>query len=68
MTDCVLCKKPIEPGTKSASVVGGMFPREDPDFFMVDEQVLKESYVHLECLIVAVRGKPNAQRSNSSTG
>jgi hypothetical protein len=28
-----------------------MFPREEPDFFMTDVQVLKESYVHRDCFL-----------------
>jgi len=64
MNSCVFCKKPIEPGTPATSVVGGQFPREDPDFFMVDETVLAESYSHLPCLIGAVsRGGESGNRS-----
>ena len=51
MTKCVLCPNPIEPGTRAVSIVGGLFPESDPDFFMIDESVLIESYVHLECLL-----------------
>jgi len=51
MTRCTLCKKDIELSTPTVSIVGGMFPKEEPDFFMVDPQVLPENYVHLECLL-----------------
>lgn len=54
MSVCVLCKKEIEPGTPTVSVVGGQFPREEQDFFMVDETVLSESYAHLPCLLEAL--------------
>lgn len=68
MSLCTLCKKPIPTGKAAVSVVGGLFPDSDPDFFMVDEQVLKESHAHLECLLKAIGGKPNDPRSSSGTG
>lgn len=54
MSNCALCKKIIEPGTKAVSIVGGQFPREEPDFFMVDESIMVESHAHLPCLVDAV--------------
>ena len=54
MKECFLCKKEIAPGTPATSLVGGFLPVEEPDFFMVDEGVLKETYAHLPCLIGAV--------------
>lgn len=54
MSKCALCKKVIDPGTKTVSIVGGQFPREEPDFFMVDEEVMAESHAHLGCLMEAV--------------
>lgn len=50
MSNCSLCSKPIAPGTSAVSIVGGMFPVEDPDFFMVEPGILGESHAHLECL------------------
>lgn len=54
---CCFCAKAIEFGTAAVSIVGGMFPVEDPDFFMVDESVMAESHAHLPCLLAAVGGK-----------
>lgn len=62
MKNCVICKSEIEIRTKSVSVVGGLFPAEDPDFFMIDESIMKESYVHLECFLKAL----TAQEGSSS--
>ncbi len=56
MSNCVICKKAIDPGTAATSVVGGLFPKSDPDFFMVDESVLAESHTHLPCLVKAIGG------------
>lgn len=50
MSDCSLCKKKIEPGTRAVSIIGGQFPKDDPDFFMVDEGILRESHAHFDCL------------------
>jgi len=55
MTRCVLCSEEIEPGTPAVSIAGGLFPREEPDLFMIDEQVLRESHAHLDCLLASVR-------------
>ena len=67
MRSCSLCRGRVLPGTTAVSIVGGLFPVEDPDFFMVDEAVLSESYAHLECLIEAVsKGQESGfQGSNS---
>jgi hypothetical protein len=54
MSNCAICRKSIEPGTAAVSIVGGQFPREEPDFFMVDETVLTESHAHLPCLLGAL--------------
>lgn len=48
---CTICNKLILPGTPAVSVVGGQFPEIDPDFFMIDQAVLNESYLHLACLV-----------------
>lgn len=53
--NCSLCGQQIVPGTPAVSVVGGMFPVEDPDFFMTDEEVMRESYAHLKCMVDAVK-------------
>lgn len=53
--NCKLCQKPIEPSTRAVSLVGGMFPREEPDLFSVDEEILSETYVHLDCLNNLIR-------------
>jgi len=50
MKDCLFCLKPIETRIKAASIVGGLFPAEDPEFFMVELTVMKECYIHLDCL------------------
>lgn len=52
---CVLCQLPIELGTETVSVAGGFFPRDDPDFFAMDENVLTECYAHLDCFIAAAK-------------
>ena len=54
MKECALCRQQIPSGTEAVSIAGGLFPREDPDFFAMDEGVLKESYAHLKCLLTAV--------------
>ena len=55
MKNCSICKKDIPIRTKAVSVVGGLFPEEDPDFFMMDESIMGESWLHLECLLKAFR-------------
>lgn len=55
MTPCVLCKKTIETGKPAVSFVGGMFPKEEPDFFMTDVQVMKEAYAHRECFFTLLQ-------------
>ena len=64
MSQCVFCEKEIEPGTAAVSVVGGLFPKEDRDFFMVDETVLSESYAHLPCLLAVIRKAEQGGRGN----
>jgi hypothetical protein len=51
MTNCFLCQKNIDAGKAAVSIVGGQYPIEDPDFFMVDEEVLREAHAHFECWI-----------------
>lgn len=58
MSECTLCKKTIEPATRAVSIVGGLFPASDPDFFMVDEAVLRESHAHLACLLDRLKDPP----------
>lgn len=59
--NCSLCNRQIDPGTPAVSVVGGLFPLADPDFFMTDESVLREAYAHLDCMVDAVtKGAPTA--------
>ena len=53
---CSLCKNEIRPGTAAVSIVGGMFPIDEHDLFVVDEEVLRESYAHLPCLLDTIRG------------
>jgi hypothetical protein len=65
MTKCVLCPEEIRPGTKAVSIAGGMFPREEPDLFMIDEEVLRESHAHLDCLLRVVKA---AQQRERDTG
>ena len=48
---CPLCKEIIPPGTAAVAIVGGLFPVEDPDFFMVDQSILAEGYVHMTCFV-----------------
>lgn len=59
MKTCALCSKTIEPGTPAVSVVGGMFPRGEEDFFMIDETVLEETHAHLPCFRRVVGRKPD---------
>ena len=61
---CALCPIPIEPGTRAVSIVGGLFPQSDPDFFMVDETVMLESYAHLECLLRTVSEHKPENKTN----
>lgn len=61
MKNCSICNKDIPARTKAVSLVGGLFPAEEPDFFMVDETIMGESWVHMDCLLGAFR----ASRSNS---
>jgi hypothetical protein len=53
MKPCSLCTKPIEPGTKAVELAGGFFPKDDPEFFALDDSVIVVSYVHLQCLLDA---------------
>lgn len=50
MNKCPFCKEEIQPGTPVVSLVGGLFPVEEPDFFMIDNEILAECYAHLPCL------------------
>lgn len=52
---CVLCNKVIDVGVAAVSVVGGQFPKDDPDFFFMDEEIMKESHAHLACLLDVVK-------------
>lgn len=54
MTRCSICQEGIG-ADPAASLVGGFFPREEPDLFMVDEEILSESHVHMTCLKDALR-------------
>ena len=63
MSNCVICEREIPTNTKTVSAVGGLFPREEPDFFMVDETVMKESHMHLDCLLAAFRSNREVSRS-----
>lgn len=51
---CFLCTEEIQPGTPAISIIGGLFPASDPDFFVVDEQVMGERHAHLGCLTATV--------------
>lgn len=70
MTRCVFCEEEIQPGTRAASIAGGMFPREEPDIFMIDAEVLVESHAHLDCLVALVREsrRPIAASRKGDTG
>jgi hypothetical protein len=65
MSTCALCGKTINPGTPAVSVVGGQFPVDDPDFFMVDETVMAESHAHLECLLGALSKRKEKEESQA---
>ena len=54
-TLCMFCKKLIAPATPTVCIVGGFFPASDPDFFMVDQQVLREGHVHRDCLLEKIK-------------
>lgn len=47
---CILCKATIAPGTKVIELAGGFFDRDDPEFFITDDEVLVVSYLHYTCL------------------
>ena len=66
MIDCVLCQKQISPGTRAVSVVGGQFPIDDPDFFFMDEEILKEGHVHLACFLQVVKDGVHARTDPNS--
>lgn len=51
MKICRICNHEIAPGSGAVSIVGGVFPCDDPDFFLIDEGILRESYTHKECLL-----------------
>ena len=51
---CPICNNKIEPGTAAITLVGGLFPVEEPDFFMMDETISPEQYVHKECILAAL--------------
>lgn len=53
---CSICKGEIEPRTAAIEFVGGLFDPEDPEFFIVDEGVMRPSHAHLDCLLKALRG------------
>jgi hypothetical protein len=55
MKNCAICQKDIATRTKAVSVIGGLFPEEEPDFFMMDETIMGESWLHMECLLQAFR-------------
>jgi hypothetical protein len=61
MSKCAFCQKEIEPATPAVSVVGGHFPKEDIDFFMIDTTVLAESYAHVDCLKEALSPKRDGE-------
>jgi hypothetical protein len=63
MKNCAICQKNIPTGTRAVSVVGGLFPKEEPDFFMIDDTIMGESWLHLECLLGAFR--PNSGGSQN---
>jgi len=46
---CSFCELEIKPGAPAICVVGGLFPVDEPDFFMIDESVLPEGHAHREC-------------------
>ena len=61
MKQCAICKNGIEPRTKAASLVGGLFPAEDPEFFMIDVTVMPEIVVHHACLLRAFAGEQDSR-------
>jgi len=52
---CILCKKEIPPREKTISLAGGFFDPDDVEFFVMDEGVLSESYLHFNCLENALK-------------
>jgi hypothetical protein len=62
MKNCSICQKDIPTRTKAVSVVGGLFPEEEPDFFMIDDTIMGESWLHLECLLQAFRDNRGVSR------
>lgn len=52
---CAICQGVVMPGKKAVELAGGFFDPGDPEFFVIDDSVLVVSYVHLECMLKAVR-------------
>jgi hypothetical protein len=51
MKICALCKSRLLPATPIVEIVGGLLDPEDPEFFVIDEQVMMTSHIHRECLL-----------------
>jgi len=51
MKTCPLCREPLQPGTPIVEFVGGLFDPAEPEFFVMDEEILRVSHVHLDCLL-----------------
>lgn len=65
-TICVLCKQAVGTGVGVVSIVGGQFPVTDPDFFFMDEEILKESHAHLACFLQVVKDGVHARTATTS--
>lgn len=50
MKTCALCKRAVDVETRAVELVGGFFDPLDPEFFVMDNNILTVSYLHLNCL------------------
>jgi hypothetical protein len=51
---CVFCRLPIRPGEPAIRCEPGFYPREDPEFFLPDDDVGEVTTVHKECFREAI--------------
>lgn len=48
---CHICQLDIAPGVACVELLGGLFDRTDPTFFIIDGEVMELAYVHRLCLV-----------------
>ena len=49
--NCEICGQGIRVGDKVVRLAGGLLDPEDPQFFVEDQDILREAHVHRACLI-----------------